>query len=62
MVFLVSPIVAHLNMEDFEQKALGTDTYSPSDCGSGIWMTHLLSKRKITNKTSLNTLTVLAWS
>ena len=54
---LVSPIVANLYMEYFVQKALNTAT--PLECGSGMWIIHLSSKRKITNKTSLNTLTVL---
>ena len=44
----VSPIVANLYMEYFEQKAL--TTHPTPDYGSGMWMTHLSSKRKITNK------------
>ena len=54
----VSPIVANLYMEYFEQIAIGAATH-PLECGLGMWMIHLSSKRKITNKTSLNTLTVL---
>ena len=45
-------------MEYFEKKALCTTT-PHLECGIGMWMTHLSSKRKITNKTSLNTLIVL---
>ena len=50
----VSPIVANLYMEYLEQKALSTAPHSP-DSGAGIWMTHLLSTRKPTNKASYNT-------
>ena len=57
---LVSPIVANLYMEYFEQKALSTATH-PSEYGSGLLMIHLSSERKITNKTFLNTLTMLTW-
>ena len=53
---LVSPIVANLYMEYFEQKALST---APPGFGGGIWMTHLSSRKKSTNRTSYNTLTVL---
>ena len=53
----VSPIVANLYMEYFEQKALST---APNPrFGRGMWMTHLSSRRKSTNRTSYNTLTVL---
>ena len=54
----VSPIVANLYMEYFEQKALSTATYPPSS-SAGLWMTPLLSKRKSTNRTSYNTSIVL---
>ena len=55
---LVSPIVANLCMECFEQKTLSIASH-PLGCVLGMWMTHLSSKRKITNKASLNTLIVL---
>ena len=54
MGYPVSPIVANVYMKYFEQTALSTATH-PLECGLGMWMTHLSSKRKITNKTSLNT-------
>ena len=54
---LVSPIVANLYMEYLEQKALSPAP--PLGFGRGIWMTHLSSKRKSTNRISYNTLTVL---
>ena len=57
---LVSPIVANLYMEYFEQKALSTAP--TSDFGMGMWMTHLSSRRKSTSRTSYNTLTVLTLS
>ena len=60
MGFPVSPIVANLYMECFEQKALSTAIHL-LECGLGMWMTHLSSKRKIVNKTSLNTLILLIW-
>ena len=50
MWFPVSLIVANHYMEYFEQKALSTATH-PLECGSGMWMIHLSSKRKIKNKT-----------
>ena len=53
----VSPIVVNLYMEYFEQKALSTAL--PPGFGGGMWMTLLSSKRKSTNRTSYNTLTVL---
>ena len=43
----VSPIVANLNMEYFEQNALSTATH-PLAFGPGMWMIHLSSKRKST--------------
>ena len=55
---LVSPIVANLYMEYFEQKALSIALH-PSGYGTGMWMTHLSSKGKKINKTSYNTSTVL---
>ena len=51
MGFLVSPIVVNLYMEYFEQKAIGTAT-RPLEYGSGMWMIHLPSNTKFTNKTS----------
>ena len=56
----VSPIVASLYMEYFEQKALSTAPI-PLGYGAGMWMTLLSSKRKKINKTSYNTLIVLTW-
>ena len=41
----VSPIVANLYMEYFEQKALSTATHPP-DSGAGLWMTPLSSKKE----------------
>ena len=45
----LSPILANLYMEYLEQKALSTATH-PIECGLGMWMIHLSSKRKITNR------------
>ena len=47
----VSPILANLFIEYLEQKALGTSTNLPR-LWLGMWMTHLLSKGKKTNRTS----------
>ena len=47
----VCPIVANLYMEYFEQKALSTAPH-PLGFGRGMWMIHLSSKRKSTNRTS----------
>ena len=55
-----SPIVANLYMEYSEQKALNNATQTPG-YGWGMWMTHLSSRWKNTNKTSLNTLIVWTW-
>ena len=55
----VSPIVANLYMEYLEQKALSTAPNPPPNSGAGMWMTPLLSTRKLTNKASYNTSTVL---
>ena len=55
---LVSPIGACHYMEYFGLKAQRTAT-QPLECVLGMWMTHLSSKRKIKNKTSLNMLIVL---
>ena len=53
----VSSIVANLYMKYFEQNAL---SIAPTPgFGRGMWMTHLSSKRKSTNRISHNTLTVL---
>ena len=54
---LVSPIGTNLYMEYFEQKA----QYGPPPPGfsGGMWMTHLSSRRKSTNRISYNRLTVL---
>ena len=50
---LVILIVADLYMEYFGQKALSTTTHPSLDCGSSMWMIHLISKRKITKKNFL---------
>ena len=50
---LVSPIVANIYMEYFEQKALSTALIP--GFGRGMWMTHFSSTRKSTNRTSYNT-------
>ena len=47
----VSPIVANLYMEYFEQKALSTAPH-PKGFGWGMWMTHLSSRRNFTSRTS----------
>ena len=54
----VSPIVANLYMEYFEQKR---SQYfpQPPGFGRGMWMAHLSSRRKSTNRIFYNTLTVL---
>ena len=54
----VSPIVANLYMECFGQKALNTVPHPPGS-GTGMWITHLSSKRKSMNRTSFNTSTML---
>ena len=54
----VSPIVGNLYIEYFEQKALSTAPH-PLGSGTGMWMTHLSSKRKSINRTSYKTSTVL---
>ena len=51
----VSPIVAYLYMEYFEQKALITATHPSPKYGSGMGMTCGLFKGKKINKTSFNT-------
>ena len=38
----VSPVVANLYMEFFEDRAL-TTAVNPPDGGKGLWMTHLSS-------------------
>ena len=48
----VSPIVANLYMEYLEQKGLSTAPH-PLGFGGGMWMTHLSSIRKSTNRISL---------
>ena len=53
MGFPVSPIVAILYMQYFEPKALSTAPHLPG-FGRGMWMTHLSSRRKSTNRTSYN--------
>ena len=58
----VSPIVASPYMEYFEQKALSTAPHPTPGFGTGMWMTHLTSRRKSTSRTSYNTLTVLTLS
>ena len=52
-----SPIVANLYMKYFEQ-VLSTAPH-PTGSGTGMWMTHLSSKRKSINRTSYNTSKVL---
>ena len=54
----VSPFVVNCYMEYLEQKALSTAPHPPGS-GTGMWMTPLSSTRKLTNKASFNTLTVL---
>ena len=49
----VSLILTNLYMKYFEQKALSTAP--PPGFGTGMWMIHLSSKRKSTDKTSYNT-------
>ena len=56
---LVSPIVANLYMEYFEQKAPSTTPPHPPGSDTGMWMTHVSSKRKSINRNSYNTSTVL---
>ena len=53
-----SPIVANLNMKHFQQSG---SQYCPHPPGSstGMWMSHLSSKRKSINRTSYSTSTVL---
>ena len=55
---LVSPIVAYLYIEYFEQKVLSTAFQTPG-YDAGMCMTPLSSERKEINKTSCNTSTVL---
>ena len=55
---LVSPIVANVYMEYFEQKALSIAPHTPGS-GTGMWMTHLSSKGELLNRMSYNTSTVL---
>ena len=50
----VSPILANLYMEYLEQKALSIAPYPPSS-GAGMWMTPLLSTRKLISRASFNT-------
>ena len=54
----VSPIVANLYMEYLEQKS-SKHCPPPPSSGTGVWMTPLSSTRKLTNKDSFNTSTVL---
>ena len=54
----VSPIIANLYMEHFEQKALSSFPHPLGSC-TGLWMTPLSSTRKSTKMTSFNTLIVL---
>ena len=49
----VSPILANLYMEYFEQKTLNSATHPPG-YGLGMWMT-LFSSRRKKKKTYLNT-------
>ena len=55
---LVSPIVANLYMEHFEQKAPSSSPH-PLGFGTCLWMTPLSSTRRSTKMTSFNTLTLL---
>ena len=43
--FPVNPILANLYIEYLEQKVLSTAT-DPLECGPGMWMIHLSSKKK----------------
>ena len=54
----VSPIVANLYMEYLETKS-SKHCPPPPSSGTGMWMTPLSSTRKLTNKASCNTSTVL---
>ena len=57
----VSPIIANIYMEYFEQTALSTAPH-PLDYGTSMWMTLLSSKRKKINKTSYNTLIAMQFT
>ena len=54
----VSPIIANLYMEYFEQKS-PQYCHPPPGSGTGLWMPPLSSKRKSTNRISCNTSIVL---
>ena len=56
----VSPIVANLYMDHFEQKALSTAS-SLLGSGAGMWMILLSFKRKKIKTTSSKSLTSLIW-
>ena len=43
----LSPIVANIYMEKFEEEALATAPH-PKACGKGMWMTLLSSRKKST--------------
>ena len=45
----VSPIVTNLYMEHFERKALRS-AINPPGYGTGLWMTHGLSNKRLTNR------------
>ena len=49
----LSPIVANIYMERFEEEALATVPH-PQVCGKGMWMTHLSSKKKSTEMSFYN--------
>ena len=48
----VSPIMANLYMEYFEQKVLSTATH-PLECGSDMWIIHVLSTKEEHKQTFL---------
>ena len=50
----LSPIVANIYMEKFEEEALATAP-PPQACGKGMWMTHLSSRKKSTAMSFFNT-------
>ena len=54
----ISPFLANLFMKEFETKAINTAS-NPKGNGSGMWMTHLLSKRQNTDTSSYSTSTLL---
>ena len=56
----VSPVIANLYMEVFEERALSTTPHPPPHpCGSGTWMTRSLRFMNTTLRSSQDTSTVL---